>query len=112
MRKRAKQTAPGDQNESEGHSLQFAAIDIADAFHEHDMASLARLDPAQRAEQARARHALWLYVDAMWDSFKAAGLSPADLPQYDSVAALRDLAGELYSHATQAQAAAGEDPEQ
>ncbi len=29
-----------------------------------------------------------------------------------SVAALRDLTGELYSHATQAQAGAGEDPDE
>ncbi len=113
MRRRTKPAAPVDQDEDgEGHDLQFAAIDIANAFHEHDMAALARLEPAQRAEQARARRALWLYVDAMWDSFKQAGLSPADLPQYDSVAALRDLAGELHSHATQAQAAAGEDPDE
>jgi len=112
VKRRSKPAAPGDQDENEDHDLQFAAIDIANAFHEHDMAALAHLDPAQRAEQARARRTLWLYVDAMWDSFKAAGLSPADLPQYDSVAALRDLAGELHSHATSAQADAGEDPDE
>ena len=64
MRRRSKPAA-ADQDENDGHGLQFAAIDIANAFHEHDIAALARLDPAQRAEQAKARRALWLYVDAM-----------------------------------------------
>lgn len=112
MRRLPKPAAPVDQEQDEGHDLQFAAIDIANAFHEHDMAALARLSPAQRAEQAQARRALWRHVDAMWDWFKEQGLSPADLPQYDSVAALRDLSGELHAHAVQAQADAGEDPDE
>jgi hypothetical protein len=46
-------------------------IDLADDLAELDAALLAQLDPVDRARQVRARRALWLYADAMWDAVKA-----------------------------------------
>ncbi len=93
----------------EGLRHQMAAIDLLNAFHEHDMAALAGLSTAQRGEQFAARQRLCHYVDAIWDGAKARGLSPADLPEYNAVAAMRDLANELVDHAVQARLDAGEE---
>lgn len=64
-----------------------------------------------RAAQVQARQALWLYADAMWDAAKAAGLSPADIPEYNCIAALRDAGMELYATAQQALSDAGDGDE-
>jgi hypothetical protein len=85
-------------------------LEFADALGELDAAMLAQLDPADRARQTRARQALWQYADAMWDAVKATAPegTPATRNPYNSVAALRDLAMELWSAAQQAQASAGD----
>jgi len=95
----------------------FKAIDLADGFHDEDMAALDRLDPAGRAGQLQLRHQLWRYADAMWDHIKArhrgnGGDLPllADDPAYSAVAGIRDLAAELQAHAAEACARAGENP--
>lgn len=92
------------------HDHQMNAIDLIDDFEVHDMAALAELTMQQRAAQVRARQQLYELVDAIWDAAKERGLSPADLPEYQSVAAMRDLSNQLVSHAQQAQDNAG-DPE-
>ena len=61
-------------------------------FGDHDLAAFARLTPAQRAEQRAARWLLYEYIDGIWEGAKRRGLNPANLPECDSVAAMRDLA--------------------
>ncbi len=90
---------------------QDAVIDLLNDFHEHDMTALAGLSPAQRADQLAARQRLCDYVEAIWDEAKERGLSPADLPEYNAVAAMRDLANELVAHTVQAQETVGEVPD-
>jgi hypothetical protein len=51
---------------------------------------------------------LWEYVNALWEAPRARGESPADLPDYDAVAALRELFAELVAAAEQAPGAAGD----
>ncbi|MFI6513343.1 hypothetical protein ACIBCT_37555 [Streptosporangium sp. NPDC050855] len=86
-------------------------LDLADALGAFDAAALARLGPEDRAVQVRARRALWLYADALWDAVKEANPegTPATRNPFNSVAALRDFTQELYATAAQAQADAGED---
>ncbi|MEV3986258.1 hypothetical protein [Nonomuraea sp. NPDC049758] len=94
-------------------SHQHNLIDLADDLAELDAAMLVQLDPVDRARQAHAREALWVYADAIWDAVKATKPgegSPATRNPYNCVAALRDFAGELHAAAVQAQRAAG-DPE-
>ncbi|MEU7823057.1 hypothetical protein [Catellatospora sp. NPDC049133] len=88
---------------------QGMAIDLADAFAEHDQAALAALDTAARAAQHAARTTLYEYVDSMWENAKRAGLNPATMPEWSVVAGLRDLTSALMDQAFQAQVAAGED---
>lgn len=72
-------------------------IDLIDSLHEHGMAALAVMTPAQRAALARARQAMFDFFDHMWDELKHHGLRPADHPeQYNAVAAMRDLTNHLY----------------
>jgi hypothetical protein len=89
----------------------MAFIAWANDFHDLDAAALARLSPEMRALQVQARRALWLYADAMWDAAKDAGLSPANTPECNCIAALRDQGMELYATAQEAQGNAGEDEE-
>jgi hypothetical protein len=63
---------PGGDEELDHQSM---AIELLDAFTEHDAAGLAGLDAAGRAEQARARWALYWYVDRVWDDAKDRGLN-------------------------------------
>ena len=51
---------------------------------------------------------LWEYVDALWQEPRQHGENPADLPDYDAVAALRELFAELVAAAEQAPGAAGD----
>ncbi|HEX4815138.1 MAG TPA: hypothetical protein VFV66_20545 [Nonomuraea sp.] len=85
-------------------------IALADDLAELDAALLAQLDPVDRARQVRARRALWLYADALWDAAKATkpGSEPGNLDGYNCVAALRDFTAELHAAAQQAQADAGD----
>lgn len=88
---------------------QGMAIELIDAFAEHDAAGLAALDAAGRAAQVQARQALYDYVDRIWEDAKARGLDPAVRPDWNAVAGLRDLTNALVEQAGQAQADAGED---
>ncbi|KAB1116735.1 hypothetical protein F6X54_10655 [Micromonospora aurantiaca] len=88
---------------------QGMAIELIDAFAEHDAAGLAALDAAGRAAQVQARQALYDYVDRIWEDAKARGLDPAVRPDWNVVAGLRDLTNALVEQAVQAQADAGED---
>nr|WP_128136208.1 hypothetical protein [Micromonospora provocatoris] len=88
---------------------QGMAIELIDAFAEHDAAGLAALDAAGRAAQVQARQALYDYVDRIWEDAKARGLDPAVRPDWNVVAGLRDLTNALVEQAAQAQADAGED---
>ncbi|HEX9542650.1 MAG TPA: hypothetical protein VGA04_31395 [Streptosporangiaceae bacterium] len=92
---------------------QFKAIGLADGFHDHDVAALARLTAAERGAQQEVRQRLYLYVDRIWDHVKAhsAVENPASHPDYSAVAGMRDLAAELYGNARDARAAAGDDPD-
>ncbi|MEH1124833.1 hypothetical protein [Micromonospora sp. CPCC 206061] len=110
MFSRRRQAAPAAVDEEGERDAQFAAIEVADGFHDHDTAALAALSAHQRADQVAARRALFDYVDAMWDGAKAKGLSPADLPEYAVVAGMRDLTAELLATAEQAQHDAGDEP--
>ena len=102
---------------------QFKATEVADGFHDHDMSALARMTPAERAEQRRIRECLHNYVDAMWDHLKTQvraekGLSDlsddpgypmADDPAFSAVAGMSDLASALADNAIEASNAAGDD---
>jgi hypothetical protein len=88
---------------------QGMAIELIDAFAEHDATGLAALDTAGRAAQVQARQALYDYVDRIWEDAKARGLDPAVRPDWNVVAGLRDLTNALVEQAGQAQADAGED---
>jgi hypothetical protein len=91
---------------------QFKAIDLADGFHDQDVAALARLTAPGRAEQIRAREQIYRYVDAIWDHIKASRPGGGDLasdPAYSAVAGMRDLLNEMYSNAHDA-AAGDEEP--
>ncbi|NBE98112.1 hypothetical protein FE391_33630 [Nonomuraea sp. KC401] len=86
-------------------------IDLADDLAELDTALLAQLDPVDRARQERARRALWLYADAMWDAVKATKPgegTPGARNPYNCVAALRDFTQALHSSAEEAQQVAGD----
>src|SRR5260370_1205399 len=87
---------------------QFKAIGLADGFHDHDVAALARLTAAERGAQQEVRQRLYLYVDRIWDHVKAhsAVENPASHPHYSAVPGMRDLAAELYCNARAARAAA------
>lgn len=50
---------------------QIKAIELADAFNDHDLGALAKLTPAERAEQREIRYQLYLYVDGIWEAIKA-----------------------------------------
>lgn len=88
---------------------QEAMVEIIDSFDERDIAALAAVTPAARAEQLAARRALYDHVDRMWDGAKAADPHAGSKPEYGGVAAMRDLATALVSHVEQAQHAAGDD---
>src|SRR5437763_16012894 len=91
-------------DEDLGH--QGMAIELVDAFVEHDAAGLAVLDAQGRLEQLQARQALYNYVDRIWEDAKARGTEPASRPEWSVVAGLRDLTNALMEQATQAQSAA------
>jgi len=88
---------------------QGMAIELIDAFAEHDAIGLAGLDAAGRQAQLRARQTFYDYVDRIWEGAKARGLDPASLPEWNAVAGLRDLANALLEQASQAQTDAGDD---
>lgn len=83
---------------------QGMAIELIDAFADHDAHALAVLDAAGRAEQLHARQVLYDYVDRMWERAKAHGLDPAVQPDWNVVAGLRDLTNALVEQAGQADA--------
>ena len=93
----------------DSHRHQLAVLDlVGDWSQRHDQPALAALSPAQRAAQLAARRVLWEYVDALWQEPRQHGESPADLPDYDAVAALRELFAELVAAAEQARDAAAD----
>jgi hypothetical protein len=94
-------------DEDLGH--QGMAIELIDAFAEHDAAGLAKLDEAGRAAQLQVRQALYNYVDRIWEHGKARGIEPAVRPEWSVVAGLRDLTNALMEQAMQAQSAAGDE---
>ncbi|MGI5292840.1 hypothetical protein ACQEVF_57350 [Nonomuraea polychroma] len=90
---------------------QHNMIDLVDDLAELDAALLAQLDPLDRARQMRARRALWLYADAMWDAVKATKPgegTPAARNPYNCVAALRDFTQALHTSAEEAQQVASD----
>lgn len=89
---------------------QGMAIELIDAFADHDAHALALLDAAGRAEQLHARQVLYGYLDRMWERAKAHGLDPAVDPQWNVVAGLRDLSNALVEQAHTAQLDANDDP--
>jgi hypothetical protein len=93
----------------DAHRHQLAVLDlVGDWSQRHDQPALAALSAAQRAEQLAARRVLWEYLNALWEAPRARGESPADLPDYDAVAALRELFAELVAAAEQARDAAAD----
>jgi hypothetical protein len=103
-------TDPHVDDDANVHRLQFAAMDLVDAFAEHDRAALARMTADQLAEQLAARRAFYDYVDEIWEAPKRAGASPANDPRFDVVAGLRDLADALVAQADEAFAHMSGDP--
>jgi hypothetical protein len=85
-------------------ALQEAAANIADAFETTDSEHLAKLTIDERAIQAKARWALYHYVDRIWDAphLREHGKHPNNVPGFEGVAALRDLLGILTSTADDA----------
>lgn len=74
-------------------------IELCDGFTPLDQDALAALDRDGLVAQYEARLVLFEYVDAMWDQAKAGGKDPANYSRCDTVAALRDLTGELMANA-------------
>jgi hypothetical protein len=93
--------ARADDGESLDH--QGMAIELIDAVTAHDDVGLAALTPVQRGEQVRVRKALYDYVDRTWEDAKAQGLDPATRLEWSVVAGLRDLTGDLWHRAVDAQ---------
>jgi ANTAR domain len=91
-----------------GPDLQSAAMDLVDGFDDPDMAALARLTPAARAEQRRARTTLFIYTEQLWVHATAEGLQPGPRPGLYAVSALRNLMDALCGHVDEAQQAAGD----
>jgi ANTAR domain len=91
-----------------GAHLQSAAMDLVDGFDDRDMAALARLSPAARAEQRRARTTLLTYTEQLWIQAKAEGLQAGPRPGFYAVSALRNLMDALCGHVDEAQQAAGD----
>lgn len=83
---------PGDAN---WPKHQHYAHDLWDAFVEHDQRALSQLSPKEQRQQHMARWALYDYIDEIWESAKRRGLDPALLPEWQAVAAMRDLADHL-----------------
>jgi hypothetical protein len=81
---------------------QGMAIELIDAFHDHDTAALAELSPAEREAQYQARWTLYQYIDALWEGAKERGLNPAILPDWKGVAGMRDIANTLWMRADEA----------
>ena len=100
---------PATAGEDELLDHQGMAIELIDAFAEHDTAGLAALTPAERAEQLRVRQMLHDYVDQIWEDAKGRGLDPATRPEWNAVAGLRDLTNALVEQTMQAQSEAGEE---
>jgi predicted metal-dependent hydrolase len=93
----------------DAHRHQLAVLDlVGDWSQRHDQPALAALSPAARAAQLAARRALWESLNAIWEAPRRHGESPADLPDYDAVAALRELFAELVAAAEQARHAAAD----
>lgn len=69
--------------------------DVWDAFVEHDQRALAELSAKGRREQYLAREALFDYIDEIWEGAKRRGIDPAVRPEWQAVAAMRDLADYL-----------------
>lgn len=88
---------------------QDMAMELADAWSEHDAVGLAALTREERAEQYRARKLFYEYVDRIWEDAKARGLNPAVRPEWLAVAGMRDLTMALWEQAVQAQTDAGDD---
>jgi hypothetical protein len=91
-----------------GPSLQSAAMDLVDGFDDPDMAALAGLTPAARAEQRRARTTLLSYTEQLRVRARAEGIEPGPRLEYDAVSALRNLMDALCGHIDEAQQAAGD----
>jgi hypothetical protein len=85
------------------------AIELIDAFADHDATGLAALGASDRAEQLRARQAPYDLVDQIWEGAKDRGLDPAKRPEWSVVAGLRDLTDALVEQALQAQTEAGDE---
>lgn len=94
---------------------QMALLEVADAFEAHDAQALAQLTAVERADQLRARQALYHYVDALWEApkLRAArdGVEGGDVhgPAFTCVAGLRDLTAGLVAEVERAQVDAGDD---
>lgn len=86
--------------------LRMAAVRVLNAFNDHDLAGLAELAPAERAEHARARQYLYDYLDAMWRRSRAESVDAQ--AAVDAVAAMRDLTGALWNTAENARHLAGD----
>jgi hypothetical protein len=82
---------------------QGMALELIDTIHDQDLAGLANLTPEQRADQARARKALYEYVDAVWEDAKCRGLNPGGDPAWSGWAGLRDLTLALMTEALELQ---------
>lgn len=100
---------PAEPHDDEGLNHQVMAIELIDAFAEHDATGLAALDAAGRAGQLRARQVLYDYLDRMWEDAKAGGVETATPPEWNAVAGLRDLTNALVEQAAQAQSAASDE---
>jgi hypothetical protein len=87
----------------------YDVLGLANGFHDHDIAALARLTAAGRAAQLDARQRLWRFTDQAWDHAKTQSRNPAQDPRYRAIAAMRDLLAELCAHAADAIAEAGDD---
>lgn len=91
-------------------SAHAKAIDVAEGFRDQDMAALARLSRAGRAEQVHIRERLYGYMNAVWDQIKIWDQLTDDDPACSAVAGMRDLVGELHTSALAAAQQAGEEP--
>jgi hypothetical protein len=88
---------------------QGMAIELIDAFTDHDTRGLAALDAAGRSAQLRARQQVYDYIDRIWEDAKAEDLDPAIRPEWSVIAGLRDLTNALVEQASQAQFDAGDE---
>lgn len=77
------------------------AIDLANAFHEHDVAELRRLPRSEVVKQRRSREDLYKYLDNLYEYIRERERvgSPSWHPEYSVIGSMKVLVDALCGNA-------------